>query len=272
MNQTTHARSKADSPTKLCGEPGCARPMRANGLCSTHYGQANIRQVEAICTACGTTVIKTNQWARARYRSVCSTQCRAFLQYGPQSCAVPETHTSRSSRVPSDHPSRVAIACSVPLTHPSRARRLAAFHAGYCRECAAGFVVASNYVGAASRYCSRGCARRTAKRARRAREHGASGSFTWDQFMRLTLSLGNVCAYCGGTNGDRPLDPDHVMPLSKGGHNGLTNILPSCRPCNSGKGDRLPSEWVRLCRLDGYDVDLMRFKHLSAHVFLPHAA
>ena len=49
------------------------------------------------------------------------------------------------------------------------------------------------------------------------------------------------CAYCG----DKPdrLDPDHVVPLSRGGSNTLTNLLPTCLPCNSDKRDLLLNEW-----------------------------
>lgn len=47
-----------------------------------------------------------------------------------------------------------------------------------------------------------------------------------------------MCWYCGV-----PLDPfltytiDHVSPLSLGGTNDLDNLVPSCRSCNSSKGD-----------------------------------
>lgn len=36
MNQ----RNRADSPTKVCTEDGCVNPLRARGLCSTHYNKA----------------------------------------------------------------------------------------------------------------------------------------------------------------------------------------------------------------------------------------
>ena len=141
------------------------------------------------------------------------------------------------------------------------------FHAGYCHECGAGYLIASG--GATgSRYCSRRCARRVQRRARRAREHGASGSFTWDAFTKLALSLGNVCAYCGQGNNGRPLEPDHVLPLNLGGHDGITNILPCCRPCNSTKGDRTPRQWMTYCKRRGTPVDLAAYRHLTAHVFL----
>ena len=50
------------------------------------------------------------------------------------------------------------------------------------------------------------------------------------------------CAYCDQRVEGQP-DPDHVVPLSRGGSNSITNILPSCRACNSDKRDLLLAEW-----------------------------
>ena len=48
------------------------------------------------------------------------------------------------------------------------------------------------------------------------------------------------CAYCGQKG--EGLTPDHVIPLSRGGDNALSNIVPSCSPCNLHKGARTPEE------------------------------
>jgi len=46
------------------------------------------------------------------------------------------------------------------------------------------------------------------------------------------------CQYCG-----RPAENiDHVVPRSRGGQHVWENVVASCRPCNSKKEDRLPSE------------------------------
>jgi len=60
--------------------------------------------------------------------------------------------------------------------------------------------------------------------------------------MRVFALLGYCCAYCRQPVEGLP-DPDHVVPLSRGGSNGNGNILPSCRPCNSDKRDLLLWEW-----------------------------
>jgi hypothetical protein len=90
--------------------------------------------------------------------------------------------------------------------------------------------------------CSRHCSRKQGRATRRAREAGARGTYTWTQVMRLHLLFDRRCAYCGTTIDGQP-EPDHVVPLSRGGHNSIGNILPSCRSCNADKRDLLLPEW-----------------------------
>ena len=168
--------------------------------------------------------------------------------------------------MPANHPSRIAVSCPVPASYPSRTRRRA-WVSGYCSECGKGYVIASEWV-THSLYCSKACLRRINKRARRAREAGASGDYTWDSFAKLAASLGGVCAYCEGDNDGQQFEPDHVVPLSRGGHNGLTNLLPSCRRCNGDKRHLLVHEWEadRESRgLPHVRYDINRFPHLTAH-------
>ncbi len=47
------------------------------------------------------------------------------------------------------------------------------------------------------------------------------------------------CQYCGST---RNLTLDHMMPRSRGGDSGWTNLLTACSRCNHKKGDRTPEE------------------------------
>lgn len=254
-------------PDRSCTMPGCGKPHRARGLRSTHYNMANTKPAIMTCAACGIDVVKDQHYSR---RVVCSTTCRSYLQNGWPHSNVPPTHPSRAlwCPIPLDHPRWIKTACPVPGDHPSRRPRKPRFHVGNCKECGRSFVVDSAYVSGAIHYCSMTCQRRIKKRARRAREAGASGSFTWDAFARLTLSLGNVCAYCDGDNGGQPFEPDHVVRISRGGHNGLGNILPACRACNAQKRDLLVHEWASDRELRGLSLrryDVHRFTHLTAH-------
>lgn len=48
-----------------------------------------------------------------------------------------------------------------------------------------------------------------------------------------------ACQYCGKTPPSVVLELDHVHPVSKGGNNGIDNLLTACFDCNRGKSNRL---------------------------------
>jgi 5-methylcytosine-specific restriction endonuclease McrA len=54
------------------------------------------------------------------------------------------------------------------------------------------------------------------------------------------------CQYCGRTGAElRPresLTRDHLIPISRGGTNEWTNVVTACSPCNTRKGNKLPTE------------------------------
>jgi len=55
-----------------------------------------------------------------------------------------------------------------------------------------------------------------------------------------TLEKNNyICHYCSG----HANTADHIIPVSKGGGNELSNLLPACTNCNSTRQDR---DMVRL--------------------------
>ena len=53
---------------------------------------------------------------------------------------------------------------------------------------------------------------------------------------RLIVLEGSAwtCHYCKGPANTA----DHILPVSQGGTNEVSNLLPSCRPCNSSKKDK----------------------------------
>lgn len=73
-------RTKADSPTKNCSHDGCDRPLRARGLCGSHYNQAHQPDRHAArptaCVVCGTTIMRPH---KADRRPTCSPNCRHTL-------------------------------------------------------------------------------------------------------------------------------------------------------------------------------------------------
>jgi len=52
---------------------------------------------------------------------------------------------------------------------------------------------------------------------------------------KLILEQGQyICHYCNGIADTA----DHIIPVSQGGTNELSNLLPACRSCNSTRQDR----------------------------------
>jgi 5-methylcytosine-specific restriction endonuclease McrA len=63
--------------------------------------------------------------------------------------------------------------------------------------------------------------------------------FTEAELAAHIESLGGRCVYCGGPYQEL----DHVVPLSRGGEHSLSNLRPSCTPCNRRKWAKTPEEW-----------------------------
>lgn len=68
---------------------------------------------------------------------------------------------------------------------------------------------------------------------RKARLRNNGGSFTPTEWKNLCEKYGYVCLCCGEK---KPLTIDHVIPLSVGGTNYISNIQPLCERCNKSKG------------------------------------
>lgn len=58
----------------------------------------------------------------------------------------------------------------------------------------------------------------------------------------IYLHYEHRCCYCGQEFTPKKLNLDHVLPRSRGGKTGWSNVVPSCIPCNKRKGNRLPHE------------------------------
>lgn len=72
---------------------------------------------------------------------------------------------------------------------------------------------------------------------------GVEGSFTGIEFFELCEKCNWKCAYCGREVYPQTVTMDHVIPLSRGGTNYISNITPACWTCNNAKRARTPEEW-----------------------------
>lgn len=70
---------------------------------------------------------------------------------------------------------------------------------------------------------------------RRARLANAPGTFTFEEWMAKVAYHGWRCFYCRIKLTLATLTMDHRKPLSKGGSNWLSNMVPACKPCNCRK-------------------------------------
>jgi 5-methylcytosine-specific restriction endonuclease McrA len=76
----------------------------------------------------------------------------------------------------------------------------------------------------------RGCMRYF-ERCKRMKKNG--GSHTLEQWQELCARYDFRCLKCGEK---KPLSADHIIPVSRGGTNDISNLQPLCRPCNTSKG------------------------------------
>lgn len=66
----------------------------------------------------------------------------------------------------------------------------------------------------------------------------------WKQISKTIFERDHYkCKYCGQVGGK--LEVDHIIPISKGGTNSLSNLTTSCRKCNRQKKDMLVEEFLK---------------------------
>lgn len=242
---------KQENTCQTCGVGFAGLAKRNYCSRSCWPSQKNRSRITVACTWCG----KTCQREISRgHDPVCSGACQVALMMfksGRAQNAWPRTVKCRTcdSRV-TVLSGRRNVRCEVCRPEPRAAQapkaRVARFVAGECWECGESFVgdrSASFSIQPGHTFCSPKCKSRASGRRRRAREVGAAGSFRWIEVIRLFIAFDRTCAYCQSAIDGQP-DPDHVLPLSRGGVNDISNILPCCSPCNSDKRELTLDEWA----------------------------
>lgn len=77
--------------------------------------------------------------------------------------------------------------------------------------------------------------RQTYNHTRRARIKGSGTRFTPTEWQKLCVYYDHHCLCCGL---EKPLTPDHIVPLACGGSNAIENLQPLCLDCNRRKANK----------------------------------
>lgn len=62
------------------------------------------------------------------------------------------------------------------------------------------------------------------------------GHHTLDEWLQLLAAYKGRCAHC---KSKQHIERDHIIPLSKGGNDLISNIQPLCRHCNRSKNNKV---------------------------------
>lgn len=200
-----------------CTIDDCNNKHRARGYCSSHYNALVLDKAkrhgkyDIVCASCGSEYRSTRPSG-----TYCSLLCRDFARWGPRSSPWP----------------RAVPTARTPKPAPFREER-------ECAWCGHAFIATRRD----RMYCTTKHKVKASKARRRSAEHGSQGTYTWAEVTKLWLLIGACCAYCHEPKRNDEIEPDHVEPLSRGGSNSITNVVPSCKLCNSDKRDLALDDW-----------------------------
>lgn len=74
----------------------------------------------------------------------------------------------------------------------------------------------------------------------RSKKYLLINTLTYQQWGTIKKYFNNRCCYCGE---EKPLAQEHFIALSNGGEYATSNIIPSCKSCNSSKKNKDFFEW-----------------------------
>jgi 5-methylcytosine-specific restriction endonuclease McrA len=216
--------SKSKYCSKECSSKSCIKP-----------------KMEKNCEQCGKQFMIIPAKENAKY---CSVECKHVAMKTIQSrpcpvCGIVFVGASNNSKY-----------CSVKCSDSGRSATIPEKQCAFCGEKMTG----RNARAIMEKiYCSRDCdAKRRMKSSehhkfmqnkhahlKRSRKANAEGLFTWDEWELLKRQYHHRCPCCGRPEPDIKLTKDHIVPLTRGGTNWISNIQPLCQSCNSRKKTRV---------------------------------
>lgn len=203
---------------EICKIDGCNEVVRGRKLCKTHYFEVhNKRHYEKYKKGING-VCKFKSCKKPAYiRGYCAGHYQRLLKYGDPSMSVRAVDLPETCRI--EGCNEVYHAKGLCKTHYNSKRRKEFLQSEEGRE-----------------------KDRIHRQRRRARiKKSPFNDFSNNDWEEGLKEFENSCAYCGTS--DEFLEQEHVIPISLGGSNTKTNIIPSCSNCNQSKGGRLLEEW-----------------------------
>jgi 5-methylcytosine-specific restriction endonuclease McrA len=79
---------------------------------------------------------------------------------------------------------------------------------------------------------------------RRLRKLANGGSHTFEQIEEMHGKQRHRCASCGSSI-RKHYEIDHIVAVTRGGSNDISNIQLLCMPCNRSKSNKSPEQWAR---------------------------
>jgi hypothetical protein len=69
-------------------------------------------------------------------------------------------------------------------------------------------------------------------------------NYSYREWLQHFERMGAKCYWCGNPLTKVTVCKDHVQPVSRFGTDTLDNVVPSCHPCNSMKGNKNEAEFL----------------------------
>jgi hypothetical protein len=218
-------------PCTVCATPivGRANKVYCSQVCKDKDRPQRNRSGRVFWSTCET--CGSDMPGRGKF---CSALCRPIVERSPRTVLVPSIVACRCCGA-AFVASRRRLYCSSSCSGLAGFRKMQTDIAyGDCRQCGVLFVRRAGQVGS---FCSGKCSRKAGRRTRKRRlRHAASDGHT---LRDVAVRDGWRCHLCGRKVPDRPytghgLDAteDHLIPVSAGGNNLLSNVKLAHRDCN----------------------------------------
>lgn len=226
--ETHYIRGVQRNKSLPCSVPNCGSKSSCRGLCQKHYQRLKtfgdveaqlkprvdkpLPEMEPPSSKAPGTCLIANCDRKAKAYNMC---LRHYGRWRAWDEVFPEIDTFRSRNVGS---------CSLEgCERLSRSKGLCDVHYRIQRKAANPEKV--KYRRAISE----------AHRANRDSGKETEGFHTEKDWQELLIIFHGGCAYCGRS--DVAMTRDHVIPVSRGGTDVISNILPACKSCNSSKSN-----------------------------------